>query len=233
MYCVKCGVELANSEKSCPLCGTKVICPEGLAREEAPSPYPAHPGKVTEGMSRIGFMFIITFLSAIAVTTSLICDLSLNSQINWSGYVVGGIGVWYVIFLLPMWFKKANPVIFTPIAFVGIGLFLLYISVKTDGKWFLSLGFPADAAMGLILTAAVTLRKYTRGGELYIYGGASILFGCFAVLIEYLVKITFGVKKMFVWSPYPFTGLFLIGMLLIIIGICKPLRESLKRKLFF
>ena len=25
MYCVKCGVELGDSEKTCPLCGTSVF----------------------------------------------------------------------------------------------------------------------------------------------------------------------------------------------------------------
>ena len=28
MYCVKCGVELADSEKKCPLCGTPVFHPD-------------------------------------------------------------------------------------------------------------------------------------------------------------------------------------------------------------
>ena len=30
MYCVKCGVELADSEKKCPLCGTPVFHPDIL-----------------------------------------------------------------------------------------------------------------------------------------------------------------------------------------------------------
>ena len=28
MYCIKCGVELADTEKQCPLCGTLVYHPE-------------------------------------------------------------------------------------------------------------------------------------------------------------------------------------------------------------
>ena len=28
MFCVKCGVELADSEKVCPLCGTRVFHPD-------------------------------------------------------------------------------------------------------------------------------------------------------------------------------------------------------------
>ena len=28
MFCVKCGVALADSEKACPLCGTRVFHPD-------------------------------------------------------------------------------------------------------------------------------------------------------------------------------------------------------------
>ena len=39
MYCIKCGVELADSEKKCPLCGTVVFNPE-VARPDGAPPYP-------------------------------------------------------------------------------------------------------------------------------------------------------------------------------------------------
>lgn len=232
MYCVKCGVELADSEKKCPLCGIEVICPEGLTRKDEPSPYPPHHGKVTEGISRTGLMFVVTFFFLIPIAICLICDISLNGNVNWSGYVVGGLAVLYACLALPLWFKKPNPVIFTPVGFAVICLFLLYVDLQTGGNWFLSLAFPITGASALIVTAVVTLVRYTRGGGLFIYGGATILLGGLTVLIEFLTSITFG-APMFRWSLYPLTGLFLLGMMLIIIGICRPLRESLKRKLFF
>ena len=39
MYCIKCGVELADSEKVCPLCGTRVFHPD-LPRAQGEPPYP-------------------------------------------------------------------------------------------------------------------------------------------------------------------------------------------------
>ena len=39
MYCVNCGVELADSETVCPLCGTRVFHPD-LSRPQADAPYP-------------------------------------------------------------------------------------------------------------------------------------------------------------------------------------------------
>ena len=41
MYCIKCGVELADSEDRCPLCGTKVYNPEIVRVLEDP-PYPQY-----------------------------------------------------------------------------------------------------------------------------------------------------------------------------------------------
>ena len=35
MYCIKCGVELADSEKVCPLCGTRVF--HRIRRMSAPA----------------------------------------------------------------------------------------------------------------------------------------------------------------------------------------------------
>ena len=39
MYCVKCGVELGESEKKCPLCGTTVFHPE-MEPPTGKGPYP-------------------------------------------------------------------------------------------------------------------------------------------------------------------------------------------------
>ncbi len=232
MYCVKCGVELADSEKKCPLCNTEVICP-GEQREITPSPYPPYPGAVSEGISKSGFLFVLTIIFLLPFLLCLICDFKINGELGWSGYASGAILLLYIIAVLPIWFKKPNPVIFVPIDFASIALFLFYLNYSTGGNWFLSFALPLVASIMLIITAVVALQRYTKGGELFIYGGACILFGAVSVLTEMLVCVTFSGHRMFVWSLYPLSALFIIGMMLIIIGICRPLRESLKRKLFF
>ena len=49
MYCVKCGVKLANTESKCPLCNTAVYHPD-IQREAAEPLYPN--GKMPKGPSR-------------------------------------------------------------------------------------------------------------------------------------------------------------------------------------
>lgn len=233
MYCVKCGVELADSEKHCPLCNTPVICPAGLKRGEAEPLYPPHPGALTEGVSKSGVMFLLSFLFLLPFVICLLCDLRLNGSIGWSGYVMGALLLLYIIFVLPGWFRRPNPVIFAPIDFAAIAAYLLYIHLITEGNWFFTLALPVVGVLALIVTTVITLTRYTKGGELFIYGGALLLLGGFMIPLELLVNITFGIDKMFRWSLYPFSGIVLLGGFLIVVGICKPLRESLRRKLFF
>ena len=97
----------------------------------------------------------------------------------------------------------------------------------------MSFAFPVTAAIGLLLTAVVALVRYVRGGYLYIFGGALILAGGLAVLIEFLINVTFGIHKALLWSIYPLAAGVILGGMLLVIAICKPLRKSLHRKFFF
>ena len=233
MYCVKCGVELADSEKKCPLCGTEVICPGEEKREISPPPYPPYPGAVREGVSRNGVLFVLTVLFLLPFCLCLICDIKINGGVVWSGYASGGILLIYVMSVLPVWFRRPNPVIFVPIDFAAIGLYLLYIDLVTKGGWFLSFAFPVTGAIGLLLTAVVALVRYVHAGYLYIFGGALLLSGGLAVLIEFLINVTFGIHKALLWSIYPLAAGVILGGMLLVIAICKPLRKSLHRKFFF
>ena len=159
-------------------------------------------------------------------------EARINGTLVWSGYAAGAIGLLYIVILLPMWFRHPNPVIFVPVDFVAVGLYLLYINFATGGHWFLSFAFPVTGAIGLLVSAAVALTYYLRGGYLYIYGGMLILGGGLAVLIEFLINLTFQIHETLFWSFYPMVAGVVLGLMLIVIAICKPLRESLHRKFF-
>ena len=231
MYCVNCGVELADSETVCPLCGTRVFHPD-LPRKQAPSPYPADPHGKPEEVNRSGILFVMTMLALLPAVICLLCDWRINGSIVWSGYAAGGVALLYITVVLPLWFRHPNPAIFVPVDFAAIALFLLYINFAVGGHWFLSFAFPVTGAIALLITAVVTLMRYVPGGALYIFGGALILTGGLNVLIEFLLHITFGIEGMFVWSIYPLTVCVLLGVMLLVVAVCKPLRRSLHRKFF-
>jgi len=230
MYCIKCGVELADSERKCPLCST-VICHPEINTGNGIPPYPRNI-KINDKVSHSGILFIITMLFLIPIIVSLICDFELNGKLGWSLHTVGGILLAYIIIALPMWFRHPNPVIFVSADFCAVGLFVWMISILTKGQWFLPFAFPLIGGVFIIVITVITLIRYVRRGHLYVFGGAFMAAGAFAMLIEFLSSITFGEFSMFIWSLYPLTACFIIGAMLMVIAICKPLKRSLS-KVFF
>lgn len=230
MYCVKCGVQLADTENSCPLCHTRVYHPD-LHRPEVAPLYPKQDEQV-KPINRWSIMLIVSILYLLPISICLVCDLTISGKMEWSGYVLGAMSIFYAAFLLPAWFDHPNPVIFVPCTFAVIAAFLLYISWKLSGTWFLTFALPVTGAFGLLVTALVTLLRYIRRGRLYIYGGFTISLGVFCVLLEILLHITFGLPGFGTWSLYPLVSLALLGLAMIATAIFRPLREALEKRFF-
>ena len=231
MYCVKCGVKLADSEKVCPLCGTRVFHPD-LPQPQGEPPYPPDPRPRNEEVSRSGVLFILTVLALLPAILFIPCDWRINGSIVLSGYASGGVALLYILVALPLWVRRPNPVIFVPIDFVAIGLYLLYINFATHGHWFLTFALPVTGTAMVLVTTMVTLLRYVPGGALYICSGALLGSGGFAVLLEWLLNVTFHLHDTFLWSFYPLAACTVLGAMLLVIAICKPLRRSLHRKFF-
>lgn len=230
MYCINCGVKLEDTEKMCPLCQTVPFHPE-IKRNEAESLYPENKYPKQQ-MNKLSAMVVITTMFIVPFIITLLCDLQITGTVTWSGYVMSALLMAYVIAILPLWFKRPNPVIFVPCDFTVIGLFLWYINFAVDGDWFLGFVFPLIGAVGIIVTAVVALIKYVRKGLLYILGGASIALGVFMPVLELLINLTFHIQKYMFWSIYPLVALAIFGAMFIFLAINKNVRESMERKFF-
>ena len=229
MYCINCGVKLADSQRTCPLCQTEPIRYLEQRKWESGS-YPQNRQPDVRPKSGAVNGCILTFFLICAVVTGLV-DLQTDKKLSWFGFAAGGMLLAYVVFALPLWFQKPNPVIFVPCSFGAACLYLLYMDLATTGTWFLPFAFPVTAAFGLLATAAVTLLRYIHGGRLYIIGGGFIALGGMLLLVESLLVSAF--ERRFVgWSLYPLFVLFLLGGLLIFLAINKTAREVMERKFF-
>ena len=230
MYCINCGVKLADSEKQCPLCGTIPYHPE-LNRPEGEPLYPKDKYPAAK-FSPWGALVVVSTIFLLPMIISLQCDLLLNGSVTWSGFVIGALAVCYISLILPFWFRKPNPVIFVPCGFAAVLGYLWYINFAVDGEWFLSFAFPVAGFAALVVTAVVTLVRYVRRGYLYIFGGALIALGAFMPLMEFLLILTFHKEGFAWWSLYPLTALVLIGGMLMFLALCRPARETMERKFF-
>lgn len=230
MYCIQCGAKLADSQTACPLCGTRVYHPD-LVQEQRDPLYPAdrHPPQAPRSLAP---QFIATFACLLPLITLAVCDLHISRTITWSGYVIGAILLGYITLILPLWFRKPNPVVFVPCGSAAAVTYLLYINLATGGDWFLSFAFPVAGGVGLLVTAVVTLLRYVKRGVFFILGGAFITLGVFMLPVEFLANYTFRVSHFIGWSLYPLTTLVMLGGFLIFLGIYRPAREAMERKFF-
>ena len=230
MFCIQCGVRLADTEKKCPLCGTVVYHPE-LTQADARPLYPKDQYPKNHA-NPAAFNGINIILYLIPILICLLSDLKRNGELNWFGFALGGILFCYIVTSLPLWFQNPNPVIFVPCDFLAAILYLFYINYASGGRWFLSFAFPITAGLALIVCAMVTLTHYLKKGKLYIFGGGLIALGGWFFMLELLLDITFSVAFIG-WAYYPLIVLVLVGGALIYLGINHSARAMMERKLFF
>ncbi len=230
MYCIRCGVELADHEKCCPLCKTKVVHPDFMDLD-APTPYPKDK-VVYRDLNRNGVLFILSIFFILAAALTLVCDLSQNHSVVWSGYAVGGLFVGYLIFVFPLWFRRHIPAAFAAVDFAAVLLFLWYINAAVGADWFFPFAMPAVLMPAAITCAFLLLYSCFRSRLLWILGGAFILFGVSLVGTELLMQYTFSLGRGLVWSVYPFVVFVLLGILMLVIASSSRLRGYLQRKFF-
>ncbi len=227
MYCVKCGVKLPEGERTCPLCHTPVLYPDDADREVSYSDrYPAE--------RRHGKYILLSLTTALMLAAGLICliiCLKTYGAVRWSGYVLLGLGLAWIVLLLPLWFRRAYPFVFLPVDIAAVCGFLLYVCARTGGRWFLPFAFPVTVLLGGLLLTAVALFRRIRRGRFCLAAALIIAVGLCTMLIELFEHIAFG-TPMFLWSLYCVCAFGAVGLFLLIASLIPPLKAFLERKFF-
>ena len=228
MYCVRCGVRLQEGMESCPLCHTPVWNPDAAGVQ------PAYPDRMPREDRERNWLLLLalTLICSAAALTILIVCLRQYGELKWGVYAIGGIALFYLIAILPGWFRHPRGEVFIPVDHVGAGLFLLVVCAHTGGHWFMSFAFPLTVLSCLLYTGLLCLLKYVKHGKPFILGGFFIVLGGCTVLIELFEHITFG-TEMFLWSVYTLTILSLVGLFLLLAGIIPSLRQAMRRFFFY
>ena len=230
MYCVRCGVRLAEGVPSCPLCQTPVWNPEVPDRAEQPRTfsrtYPPAPKSIRYPI----LAFLTIFLMAVCLSVWIFC-IKTRGAVSWSGLVMLGIALVYFSVIFPFWFEKSLPGVFVPLFFVLTCGYLLYINCYVGGHWFLSFAFPVVMVTGLLVTVGVLLYRHIKNRRLLITGGLFLGIGGACMLIELFESVSFH-TRMFTWSLYPVCFFGLFGVFLLLAAFIRPLRAYLERKFF-
>ena len=231
MYCVYCGVKLQDGAKDCPLCHTPVMnvpMPESESRS-------LYSDRLPEAENRSGralAVWLVTSVIAAVCIGCLVFCLRTKGAVSWSGYVLMGAALIWMLLLFPLLFRRFRPMIFLPVDFVCLAGFLLYICLKNGENWFLSFAFPVTGIAGILTLLGVAIFRYIRQGRLRLLGLFLVLIGTSFMLIEFFQHITFG-TPMWVWSLYCVCGFGALGLYLFIATLIPPLHAHLRKTFFF
>ncbi|MEG2858936.1 MAG: zinc ribbon domain-containing protein [Clostridia bacterium] len=232
-YCVECGVELAPSEKACPLCGTPVSHPSVPWREPDSYPYPKN---VEELSRRVNIRYgahLATILLLIPIAVTLLVDLMEDGQMTWSSYVLGAGLCLFCIVLLPFYVKQAKPYLFLLIDILAVGLYLLLIGWRTGGMdWVLPLGLPLVAVSGLGTMLEVYLARRRGKALINLLSDITLIGAVQLMMTEMLIDRFLMGRAHLTWSLYALVPLVALALIFRVVEKKKALKESILKRLF-
>ena len=234
-YCVNCGVELAESEKKCPLCKTPVINPSNPWKEPENRPYPKRLEVIIENINKRFFAVLASIILLIPIFICSLTDIMTTHEFTWSGYVIGALGIFFVIILLPMFFVKKRSFLFLLLDLVIVLLYLYFIELKTapQNKWFLSLALPLTIIFGVIVFLFIMYAKYRKNHPVMeVIALVFAAIGVYTVCIELFINLFIGGMVPLIWSLYSCVPCIIISVAFIILNRRKKLLESIEKRLF-
>lgn len=233
-YCVNCGVELQKGEPCCPLCGVESVNPlEPEAERTGARPYPLHVEELNRRIDRRYTAIFLSLLLLIPLFICAFCDLMIDGQLSWSAYVLGGLGLVFVWFLLPFFFRRRRAITCVLADGLAAAGMLLIVARMTDGHWFLTLGLPLTLltmAFAALMTGLCSSRL--RWSPLVRAGLGAIGMGLYTVLIEYAIMLHNGALQLPRWSAYSFFPCLVLGVALLLLDRRKGAKEQLERRFF-
>lgn len=232
-YCVNCGVELAPSEKSCPLCGTEVINPASPFDPTAARPYPSRHETVRHRMIRITAGWVLMILMAIPLILVLLTDLFDGGGLSWSLIPAAALLFCFMAFVFPCLFKKPAVWLFILFGTLEAAAFLFVLSVLLKGDWFFPFALPAALMTGaaliggyLMLSAkrpSVPLKMIVVLLELMVY----------SLLLQLAIELCFFRRIRFDWSIYAAVSCGMLSIAVLIVGRLYRRNEKFRKKMFF
>lgn len=232
-YCVNCGVELAPSEKHCPLCNVPVINPADPWKEPEEHPYPRRIETVEQHIDRRFFSLFATLILLVPIFICLINDLFVHGTITWSVFVIAGAALLFVFVLLPFIVGKCNPLLLWGIDTAAVLGFLYLVDEKIGGTdWFLPLAFPLTLALAAI--CLLFLRWFRiRRSILKSMGLLCYAAGLYAMCVDVIINLYKRISPMPHWSWYSLVPCVLIGTAFFILNRRKKWRDSIYKRMFF
>ena len=231
-YCVHCGVEMAPSEKSCPLCQTLVQDPACPWTPPESMPYPERVEEVFKhidlryGRSLAVLVLLIPALVVLAV------NLLSSGSITWSLYVIGALVCVYCWFLVPLFYRFRRPYAYIAIDFITLTLYLLLIARMTGGRaWYMGIALPVLAAMVILVQLVILAIRRLEWQPLERAAVVCLLVAGFLVAIDAIADLYTG-QVFLNWSVYAGLPLLVLAGVFLVLEKKRGLKDAIKKRLF-
>lgn len=232
-YCVNCGVELADSEKYCPLCDTEVINPKKPWSQPASTPYPHRVERVLNREAKRFVVGLVSLLLIIPAVISCLANYFVSGSITWAIYVVAACFCVFVYALLPLLQTKLLPLRCWIYDYLCT-LFLLAVIDFNSGpvSWFLRLGLPLTSACALFALAVILINQ----SSMPFFHKAAVFMSALGLLVvatELSIKLFLQTAPYVRWSLYALLPCAIIALVLLIFQRQKKLKDEIKRRFYF
>jgi peptidoglycan/LPS O-acetylase OafA/YrhL len=232
-YCVNCGVELADSEKSCPLCNVAVNNPVKPWSEPPTRPYPSRMDKVITQLNRNFGVGLASLFLIIPSAISLAADFFADAFISWSFYVIGACLLAYVFVIFPLLFKSPRPYLFLALDFLALAAYLAMIDSFDGYSWFLPLALPLASISAAFALGAIIAVRQKRLAPLNRSGVIFLLVSALCVAIDIVVNLFAGRGFQMIWSPYASAPCIVFSVALFYTERHAALKARLQKRLFY
>lgn len=231
-YCVHCGVELAPSEKACPLCRTPVLNP--VCPWEKPEKMP-YPDRVEDIMRHIDLKYGRRLAMMVLLIPSLVVlavNLLSSHTVSWSLYVIGALACLYTWGLVPFFYRFKRPYAYITLDFIMLALYLLLIALMTDGMlWYWMLALPVLLSVGAVCQMISLAVRRLEWQPLVRAAVVCLLMAIFLVTLDLLADRYMG--HIFLnWSVYAGLPLVVLGGIFFTLEKKKGLKSTIKKHLF-
>ena len=203
-YCSRCGVEVDDKVKRCPLCATEIqnLTPEvenlnGYPAKAAPhSIAPKRNKKERKRMAAI----LVTFGLLIPASIAIAADLVVNETVTWGVYTISSLIYIWVLVLLPLLYYK-KPVL-TLLAYYLSTLFFLYSidSFSSGMFWFQGLAFPIITITAALIVINIFVGRHSKIKGINILSYVVLSIGLECIGIELAVSLFLTGLIHFSWS---------------------------------
>lgn len=232
-YCVNCGVELAPSQRACPLCAVEAVNPAQPWREPESHPYPQQLEQVARHVNRRYGAYLATIGLLIPLAVAMLLDLLEGGVLNWSPYVLGAGMCVFVTVLLPFYVAQRRPYFFLVMDVVALALYMALIGWRSGNmEWVWTLAQPLCLVVGGSVMLATYLARRKGKKVLNLLSDIALIVGGSVVLIEVLTDTFIWHRIRLTWSLYTLIPMIAVAGTFRLIERKEKLKSNILKRLF-